>query len=156
MLANGPEPSRQPVCKINLDEWWYGNFPNGFPTYCRANRVRRPECAGRERVALYRLVVGEGLQNPWRLWASRLSSLTRTVLAIVAGFITEWHFGWRIGCNQRAKNGSHFFASDTTSWELACLFYCRSVCEEASIRAADRAAVTTSRIALVTTSGWSR
>src|SRR6266700_827349 len=37
---------------------------------------------------------------------------------------------------------------------LACLFYCWSVRAEASICAADRAAVTTSRIALVTTSGW--
>ncbi len=38
MVANGPEPSRQPVRKIDLDYWWYGDFPNGFPTYCRANR----------------------------------------------------------------------------------------------------------------------
>jgi len=26
MVANGPEPSRQPVRKIDLDYWWYGDF----------------------------------------------------------------------------------------------------------------------------------
>ena len=26
MVANGPEPSRQPVRKIDLDYWWFGDF----------------------------------------------------------------------------------------------------------------------------------
>jgi len=38
--------------------------------------------------------------------------LTRTMVIIIAGLVWEQNFEYQIGCNPRAKNGSHFVASD--------------------------------------------